>query len=39
MDLFYKICESLPDYSEGNIWSSGDEILCKTESATELLQN
>lgn len=35
MDLSYKICESLPDYSEGNIWSSGDEILCKTESAAE----
>lgn len=39
MDLFYKICETLPDYSGENIWSTGDEILCKTESAAETVAN
>lgn len=35
VNWFEKITESLRDYSEGEIWSSGDEILCKTESAAE----
>lgn len=37
MDLFNAICERLPDYSEGRIWCSGDEILVRTQSAAETL--
>ena len=36
-DWFYEIAERLRDYSEGYIWSTGDEILCKTESAANTL--
>ena len=31
------IIERLPDYAEGNIWTNGDDILCKTESAADAL--
>ena len=34
---FEMIAKNLRDYSEGEIWSSGDEILCKTESAANTL--
>ena len=34
MDL---IIERLRDYSDGDIWSNGCEILCKTESAADAL--
>lgn len=37
MDFFQTICDSLPDYSEGKVWSNGSEILVKTESAAEAL--
>ena len=37
MDFFQTICDSLPDYSEGKVWSNGSEILVKTESAAETL--
>lgn len=37
VDWFYKITERLRDYSEGDIWTSGDEILCKTESAADAI--
>ena len=37
MDFFQTIYDSLPDYSEGKVWSSGNEILVKTESAAETL--
>lgn len=37
MDFFQTICDSLPDYSEGNVWSNGSEILVHTESAAEAL--
>lgn len=31
MDWFGMISERLRDYSDGEIWSDGDEILCRTE--------
>ena len=37
IDWFNVIAERLRDYSEGDIWSSGDEILCLTESAADTL--
>lgn len=36
-DWFTEIANSLRDYPEGNIWTSGDEILCNTESAANAL--
>lgn len=33
INWFQEITDRLRDYSEGDVWSSGDEILCKTESA------
>ena len=30
VDWFYEIAERLRDYSDGEIWSDGIEILCKT---------
>lgn len=33
INWFDLITDRLRDYSEGEIWTSGDEILCKTESA------
>jgi len=35
IDWMSIICEVLPDYSEGKIWSDGSEILVKTESAAD----
>ena len=35
VDWFYEIAERLRDYSDGEIWSDGTEILCKTESAAD----
>ena len=37
IDWFKVIAERLPDYSSGNIWTNGDDILCKTESAADTL--
>jgi hypothetical protein len=37
IDWFYEIANRLRDYSDGNIWSVGCEILCKTEEAAEAL--
>ncbi len=37
VNWFEKIIERLRDYSEGDIWTDGDEILCKTESAAKTL--
>lgn len=34
---FEEIIDRLRDYSEGNIQSSGDEILCKTEEVADAL--
>ena len=31
--------EALPDYSEGNIWSDGTEILCKTAEAADAIRD
>lgn len=32
-----KITERLRDYSDGDVWTGGDEILCKTESAADAI--
>lgn len=37
IDWFCEIANRLLDYSEGDIWSTGDELLCKTESAANML--
>lgn len=37
MDWFSAFCDRLRDYSEGEIWSVGDELLCRTESAANAL--
>lgn len=37
MKWFELITERLRDYSDGDIWSSGDEILCRTESAANAI--
>ena len=37
IEWFDVIAERLRDYSEGDIWSSGDEILCKTEAVADAL--
>lgn len=37
IDWFYMICGKLRDYSDGDVWSDGAEILCKTESAANTL--
>lgn len=36
-DWFELISDRLRDYSEGEIWSTGDEILCRTESAANTI--
>lgn len=37
IDWFYEIANRLRDYSEGDVWSSGYEILCKTEDGANAL--
>ena len=37
IDWFKEIANRLRDYSEGNIWSTCDEILCKTEEVADAL--
>ncbi len=37
--LFDLICEGLPDYSEGRIWTTYDEILVKDADTAEVLAN
>lgn len=37
MNWFQEIASKLRDYSDGAVWSAGDEILCKTESAADAL--
>lgn len=37
MDWFGLISERLRDYSDGDIWSDGDEILCRTEDVASAL--
>ncbi len=37
VNWFEKIAERLREYSKGDIWTDGDAILCKTESAAETL--
>lgn len=37
MDWFSEIADRVRDYSDGDVWSSGDEILCKTECVANAL--
>lgn len=37
IEWFDVIAERLRDYSEGEIWCVGDEILCKTEEVADAL--
>lgn len=37
INWFQEITDRLRDYSEGDVWSDGNEILCKTESAADAL--
>lgn len=37
MDWFGLISERLRDYSDGEMWSDGDEILCRTEDVANAL--
>lgn len=37
IDWFKEIADRLRDYSEGPVWSSGYEILCKTEAGADAL--
>lgn len=37
IDWFQEIADRLRNYSDGDIWSAGGEILCKTESAADVL--
>lgn len=37
VNWFEKITDRLRDYSEGEIWSNGDEILCKSKEAADTL--
>lgn len=37
INWFYEIADRLRDYSDGDIWSAGNELLCKTESAANTL--
>lgn len=34
---FEKICERLRDYSDGEVWSDGNEILCRSEQAADAI--
>lgn len=37
IEWFDVIAERLRDYPEGDIWSSGNEILCRTEEVADAL--
>ena len=37
INWFTEIANRLRDYSEGDIWTNGDEILVKTESAADAI--
>lgn len=37
INWFDMITDRLRDYSEGEIWTSGSEILCRTESAANTI--
>lgn len=37
VNWFDMIMDRLRDYSEGEIWTSGSEILCRTESAANTI--
>lgn len=37
VNWFWVIAERLRDYSGGAVWSAGDEILCRTESAADAI--
>ena len=37
VNWFVEIAERLRDYSEGEVWSVGDEILCRTKEAADAI--
>ena len=37
INWFEKIIERLGDYSKGYVWTDGDKIMCKTESAANAI--
>lgn len=37
INWFEAIAERLRDYSEGEVWSIGDEILCRTKEAADAI--
>ena len=39
LNWFEIITDRLRDYSEGNVWTDGDSILCKTESAADAISD
>lgn len=39
MDWFSLLADRLRDYSDGDIWSNGCEILCRTESAAAAIED
>lgn len=39
IDWYDVIAQNLRDYSDGEVWSTGDEILCKTETAAEAISD
>lgn len=36
---FEEICYGLPEEPDGALWSTGDEILCRTEEAANAIAN
>lgn len=38
-DWFNEIAACLRDYSDGEVWSDGSEILCRTESAANAIED
>ena len=37
INWFQEIADNLRDYSEGEVWSSGDEILCRTQEGCDAI--
>lgn len=39
IDWFNAMTNAARDYSDGEVWSDGDELLCKTESAADAISD
>ena len=39
IDWFSAMTNAARDYSDGEVWSDGDELLCKTESAADAISD